>query len=230
MTRAGVLILDRDAGFRRRARDWLASLEVAVHEADSPGAAREVLGRNPVSIALIGGESEAVESMRSVAPELSILALVEDEAASFPAHLRLAGVLPRSVDSARLVDAVRRLMPAPPAGDASEDLDFEAAFAALRADYLRALPQDVEALSAIVARAAAAPDDLDAATQSRQIAHRITGTAASYELAEISAEARQIESVFVRRVKGMALTTELLAQALEALQRLRRLVGLEASE
>lgn len=230
MTHTGVLILDRDAGFRRRACEWLASLEVAVHEADSPGAAREMLGRNPVSIALIGGESEAVDSLRSVAPGLSILMLVEDEGASFPAHLRPSGVLPRSVDSARLVDAVRRLLPAVPAEDASEDLDFEAAFAALRADYLRALPQDVETLSGMVARAAASSDDLEAATQSRQIAHRITGTAASYELAEISSAARQIESVFVRRLKGMELTAELLAQALDALQRLRRLVGLEASE
>ncbi len=69
--------------------------------------------------------------------------------------------------------------------------DLEKAFAALREEYARALPAKLDELGAALREAQSG--DAEARARATALAHRLAGTAGSYGLTDVSAQAASVE-------------------------------------
>jgi len=98
---------------------------------------------------------------------------------------------------------------------------FEEKLAALRATYRRALPEQLDALAALL-EAPAGAGAAGAVEQAWQLAHRLKGTSGSYGFSELAAQLETIEEILEQARRMHSPTTDdERARAVAALGRAR---------
>ncbi len=195
-----VLIVDDDQDFRKLARTALEARGLAVEEAAGLAQGRALLDALSPAVLVLdsnlpdGDGLKWLESVRWAGrrtPTLVVSAGTFD-ARDLQRALRdpsTTSVIEKPVPAAVLVEQVEQLLDLEKSGPRDRSQ-----LASLKADYLKVLPERIEALEAAVRAASARPGDVATVERARMLAHRLHGTSGSYGLLAVAEGARALGS------------------------------------